>query len=158
MTTSRTRVTGIHVGIVVGKYTLDIHIYERNLYWQVDNTPEGIRSALYRIGRYTVARLVVEATGRYELELVSAAYDRGIPDVIAKPLVVRQFARATEQLAKTDKIDARIITEYGAVVQPRIRLQESKNIRFLKDLMARRRQLMEIRTKELNRQGIMGSG
>jgi transposase len=53
-------------------------------------------------------------------------------------------------------IDARIIAEYRAVVQPRIRMQESKNIRFLKDLMVRRRQLMEIRTKELNRQGIMG--
>jgi transposase len=158
MTNSRKRVTGIHVGVDVGKFTLDIHIYERNLHWQVDNTPDGIRSALNRIGRYTVSRLIVEATGRYELELVSAAYDRGIPVVIAKPLAVRQYARATEQLAKTDKIDARMIAEYGAVVQPRIRLQESKNIRFLKDLMTRRRQLMDIRTKELNREGIMGAG
>ena len=158
MTTSRKRVTGIHVGIDVGKYTLDIHIHERDLYWQVDNTPQGIRSALNRIGRYKVTRLVVEATGRYELELVGAAYDRGIPVVIAKPLAVRQFARSTGQLAKTDKIDARIIAEYGAVVQPRIRRQESKNIRILRDLMVRRRQLMEMRTKELNRQGIMGKG
>jgi transposase len=122
VTTSRTRVAGIHVGIDVGKYTLDIHICERNLYWQVDNTPEGIRSALNRIGRYTIARFVVEATGRYELEFVSADYDREIPVAIAKPLAVRQFACATEQLGKTDKIDARIIAEYGAVVQPRIRL------------------------------------
>lgn len=158
MTTSSTRVTGIHVGVDVGKFSLDIHIHERDLYWRVGNTPEGIRSALNRIGRYKVARLVVETTGRYEMELVSAAYDRGIPVVIAKPLAVRQVARATEQLAKTDKIDSRIIAEYGAVVQPRIRLQETKNIRFLKDLMVRRRQLTEIRTKELNRQGIMGNG
>ena len=158
MATSRTRVTGIHVGVDVGKFTLDIYIHERGLYWQVENTPEGIRSALNRIGRYKVFRLVVEATGRYELELVSAAYDRGIPVVIAKPSAVRQYARATEQLAKTDKIDARIIAEYGAVVQPRIRQQESKNIRFLRDLLVRRRQLMEMRTKELNRQGIMGAG
>ncbi|MET0052184.1 MAG: IS110 family transposase [Candidatus Thiodiazotropha sp.] len=110
------------------------------------------------VSRYTVSRLVVEATGRYELNLVSSAYDRGIPVVIAKPSAVRQYARATEQLAKTDKIDARIIAEYGAVVKPRIRHQESKNIRFLRDLLVRRRQLMEIRTKELNRNSIMGSG
>ena len=63
MTTSRTRVTGIHVGVDVGKFTLDIYIHERGLYWQVENTPEGIRSALNRIGRYKVFRLVVEATG-----------------------------------------------------------------------------------------------
>ena len=100
MTTSRTRVTGIHVGIDVGKFTLDIHIHERGLYWQVENNPEGIRSALTRICRYTVSRLVVEATGRYEMDLVSAAYDRGIPVVIAKPSAVRQYARATEQLVK----------------------------------------------------------
>jgi hypothetical protein len=64
MTTLSPRVTGIHVGTDVGKYTPDIPIYERDLYWQVDNTPEGIHSALNRIARYTVTRLVVEATGR----------------------------------------------------------------------------------------------
>jgi len=95
MTTSRKRVSGIHVGVDVGKFTLDIHIHERDLYWQVEKTSEGIRSALNRIGRYTVSRLIVEATGRYELDLVSAAYDRGIPVVIAKPSAVRQYARAT---------------------------------------------------------------
>lgn len=64
---------------------------------------------------------MVEATGRYEFNLVYAAYDRGILVVIAKPAAVRQFARATEQLAKTDKIDARVIAEYAATVKPRIR-------------------------------------
>jgi transposase len=69
MTTSRTRVTGIHVGVDICNFTLGIHIHERDLYWQADNTPEVIRSALNRIGRYTVAQLVLEATGRYKLDL-----------------------------------------------------------------------------------------
>lgn len=158
MTTSSQRVTGVSIGVDVGKYTLDIYIYERGLYWQVENTADGIRAALNRIGRYQVSRLVVEATGRYEFDMVCAAFDRGIPVVIAKPAAVRQYARATEQLAKTDKIDSRVIAEYAAVVKPRIRPHLSKNIRNLKDLLVRRRQLMEMRTKELNRQGIMGKG
>ncbi|MEW8394570.1 MAG: IS110 family transposase [Candidatus Thiodiazotropha sp.] len=158
MATIQKRVAGINIGVDVGKYTLDIHIYERGVYWQVDNTTEGIRAALNRITRYKVTRLVVEATGRYEFDLVHAAYDRGIPVVIAKPASVRQFARATEQLAKTDKIDARMIAEYAATVKPRIRSKMSENVRNLKDLLVRRRQLMEMRTKELNRRGIMGKG
>ena len=55
MTTSHTRDTGFHVGIDAGKQTLDVYIYECVLYWQVDNTPEGIRSALNRVSRHTVA-------------------------------------------------------------------------------------------------------
>lgn len=158
MATIQKRVAGVNIGVDVGKYTLDIHIYERGVYWQVDNSTEGIRAALNRIVRYKVSRLVVEATGRYEFDLVYAAFDRGIPVVIAKPAAVRQYARATEQLAKTDKIDARVIAEYAATVKPRIRSKMSENIRNLKDLLVRRRQLMEMRTKELNRQGIMGKG
>ncbi|MEW8256275.1 MAG: IS110 family transposase [Candidatus Thiodiazotropha taylori] len=158
MATIQKRVAGVNIGVDVGKYTLDIHIFERGVYWQVENTNEGIRAALNRIARYTVSRLVVEATGRYEFDLVYSAYERGIPVVIAKPAAVRQYARATEQLAKTDKIDARVIAEYAATVKPRIRSKMSENIRNLKDLLVRRRQLMEMRTKELNRQGIMGKG
>ncbi|MEW7975423.1 MAG: transposase [Candidatus Thiodiazotropha endolucinida] len=121
MATIQKRVAGVNIGVDIGKYTLDIHIYERVVYWQVANSTVVIRAALNRIGRYKVSRLVVEATGRYEFNLVYAAYDRGILVVIAKPVAVRQFARATEQLAKTDKIDARVIAEYAATVKPRIR-------------------------------------
>ncbi|MEW8338503.1 MAG: transposase [Candidatus Thiodiazotropha taylori] len=88
------------MGVDVGKYTLDIYIYEREIYWQVDNTTEGIRAALRRIAHYKVSRLVVEATGRYEFDLIYAAYERGITVVIAKPVSVRQFARATGQLTR----------------------------------------------------------
>lgn len=157
MTTSTKRVTGVNIGVDVGKHFLDFHIYERGIHWQVENTAEGIRCALNRVARYRVDRLVMEATGRYELCLAQAAFEKALPVIIAKPLSVRRYALATEQIAKTDKIDARIIAEYGAIVQPRISQNHGKNLRQIKDLLSRRRQLMEIRTKELNRAQIMGS-
>ena len=68
---------------------------------------------------YQVERLVMEATGRYEFNLAQAAYEKGIPVCIVKPLSVRRYAGAIDQLAKTDKIDAVLIAEFAAIVQPR---------------------------------------
>ena len=146
----------INVGVDVGKHTLDICIYEKQLYWQEDNTAEGITRILKRLSHYQVERLVMEATGRYEFELAQAAYGKGIPVCIAKPLSVRRYAGAVEQLAKTDRIDAGIIAEYAAVIQPRVTPQKSKNLIAIKDLITRRRQLVNLRTQEMNRKGIMG--
>jgi transposase len=105
---------------------------------------------------YRVERLVMEATGRYEFELAQAAYDSGLPVCIVKPLSVRRYAGAVEQLAKTDRIDAAIIAEYAAVVQPRTTPQKSKNLIAIKNLVVRRRQLINLRTQEMNRLSVMG--
>ena len=148
---------GINIGIDVGKFQLDIYLLERDLHFAVNNDDKGIRDALNRIKRYSVERIVLEATGRYELEFVTAAFDQGLPVCIVKPLAVRQFARASDQLAKTDKIDARIIAQFGQMMKPRFSLRQSKNQRLIKDLVVRRRQLINMRTMELNRQKIMGS-
>lgn len=148
--------TIINVGVDVGKHTLDICIHEKQLYWQEDNTPDGIKRILKRLSHYQVVRLVMEATGRYEFELAQAAYSKGLPVCIAKPLSVRRYAGAVEQLAKTDKIDAGIIAQYAAVIQPRATPQKSKNLIAIKNLIARRRQLVNLRTQEMNRKGIMG--
>ncbi len=156
MATMKMSDTGVNIGVDVGKHFLDFHIHERDLHWQEQNSPEGIRSALNRIGRYRVNRLVVEATGRYELPLVDAAFEKNLPVVIAQPLQVRRFAGAINQLAKTDKIDAAVISEFGAKVQPLVSHSVGKNIRYIRDLIARRRQLIEMLVKEKNRQKIMG--
>ena len=108
----------INVGVDVGKQFLDIHIYEKDLYWQEENTAQGIKSLLKRLARYEVERLVMEATGRYEFNLAQAAYEKNIPVCIVKPLAVRRYAGVIDQLAKTDKIDAALIAEFAAVVQP----------------------------------------
>lgn len=156
MANLKKRKTIINVGVDVGKHTLDICIHEKQLYWQEENTAEGITRILKRLSHYQVERLVVEATGRYEFELAQSAYSKGIPVCIAKPLSVRRYAGAVEQLAKTDKIDAGIIAQYAAVIQPRVTPQKSKNLIAIKNLITRRRQLVNLRTQEMNRKGIMG--
>ena len=156
MTNTKTRKTVVNVGVDVGKISLDIVIHEKALHWQAPNSPEGIRAVLKRLSYYQVERLVMEATGRYEFELAHAAYGKGLPVVIAKPLSVRRYAGAVEQLAKTDRIDAAIIAEYAAVVKPRATPKKSKNLIAIKNLLARRRQLVNLRTQEMNRRQIMG--
>jgi len=156
MTNKITRKSIINVGVDVGKASLDVVIHEKQIHWQEDNTEQGIKRILKRLSHYRVERLVMEATGRYEFELAEAAYHRGLPVCIAKPLSVRRYAGAVEQLAKTDKIDAAIIAEYAAVVKPRISPRKSKNLIAIKNLVARRRQLVNLRTQEMNRKSIMG--
>jgi len=148
--------TIVNVGVDVGKHFLDVCIYEKQLYWQEENTPEGIMRILKRLSHYQVERLVMEATGRYEFDLAQAAYSKGVPVCIAKPLSVRRYAGAVDQLAKTDKIDAGIIAQFAAVIQPRVTPQKSKNLIAIKNLITRRRQLVNLRTQEMNRINIMG--
>jgi len=148
--------SSVNVGVDVGKTFLDVCIHEKQLHFQEDNTAKGIQAILKRLAYYKVERLVVEATGRYEFALAEAAYLKELPVCIMKPLSIRRYAGAVEQLAKTDKIDAAIIAEFAAVIKPKPTPQKSKNLIAIKDLLARRRQVMEMRTQELNRVKIMG--
>lgn len=156
MTNLKKKKSSVNVGVDVGKWMLDICIYEKSIHWQDENTPEGIKRILKRLAYYNIERLVMEATGRYQLNLATAAYEKAIPVCIIKPLSIRRYAGAIEQLAKTDKIDAQVIAEFAAVVQPPPTPQISKNLRAIKDLLSRRRQIMEMRTQELNRSKVMG--
>lgn len=156
MTISRKRKALINVGVDVSKETLDICIHEKSLYWQEPNTHEGVRALLNRLAHYQVERLVMEATGRYQLLLAEQAYLKSIPVCIMKPLVIRRYAGAIDRLAKTDKIDAALIGEFAAVIKPRPTPAKSKKLILIRDLLARRRQVMEMRTQELNRLQIMG--
>lgn len=158
MTNQKLTKSRVNVGVDIGKWNLDICIHEKELVWQVENTPEGIRSLMNRLSRYHVERIVMEATGRYEFALAEAAYDKGLPVCVAKPASVRKYAGAIEQLAKTDRIDAQVIAEYAAVIKPRVTPEKSKNLIAIKDLLARRRQILSLRTQEINRRHIMDGG
>lgn len=155
MTTKAKSHLWVNVGIDVGKAQLDIHIYERDISFSVNNDKAGIRQALGRLGRFQVVRLVLEATGRYERALVEMSLDKGLPVVITNPLHIRRYAGAIGQLAKTDAIDARLIAEYGAIVQPPVREHHSREVLKIKDYLVRRRQLIEMLTMEKNRHHIM---
>ena len=154
--TNKKEKTGINVGVDVGKYQLDFYLWERDKHFAVENSERGIREAVIILNRYKIARVVMEATGRYEMAFASAAFDKGFPVCIVRPVLIRQFARAADQLAKTDRIDAQIIARFGAVMTPRETVQKSKNLQLIKDMVVRRRQLLAVRTKELNREKIMG--
>lgn len=146
----------VNVGVDVGKTHLDVFIYEKNSYFQVSNDASGIKQIMKRLAYYRVERLVMEATGRYEFSLAEAAFVKGLPVCIVQPLAIRRYAGAIGQLAKTDRIDAQLIAEFAAVIQPRTTPQKSRSLIKIKDLLARRRQIMGMRTKELNRIKIMG--
>ena len=146
----------INVGVDIGKQFLDVYIHEKKIHWQEENSSQGIKRILKRLAHYQVERLVMEATGRYEFNLAEAAHSNGLPVCIVKPLSVRRYAGAIEQLAKTDKIDATVIAQFATVIKPVVTPQKSKNLIAIKSLIARRRQLMGLRTQELNRTAIMG--
>lgn len=156
MTNLKKSKTVINVGVDVGKSTLDIYIHEKQMHWQDENSKAGIHRILKRLAYYRVERLVMEATGRYEFQLAQAAYQKGLPVCIVKPLAVRRYAGAISQTAKTDKLDAALIAEFAAVVQPVPTPRKSRNLIAIKDLITRRRQVMGMRTQELNRLQIMG--
>jgi transposase len=145
------KMSGTHIGIDIGKDALDICVYESDQYWQESNTEIGIRRLTKRLNRFCITRLLVEATGGYERALVEAAIEQSIPVIIVQPIQVRQFAKAQGVFAKTDKIDARLIAEYGVMLQPEVKALPGIKVRRVKDLLARKRQLNEMRTQEMNR-------
>jgi len=116
----------VNVGVDIGKSQLDLYLHEEKIHFSVENNPKGIRRAISRLKPYPIGRIVVEATGRYEHDFVEAALDKGLPVIIANPLQVRRYAGAVGLLAKTDKIDCRLIAEYAAVIKPEVRKHKSK--------------------------------
>lgn len=140
-----------NIGIDIGKTFLDIHILELDRYWQIYNCDEDIKGLIKTLRRYNLTRIVVEATGGYERKLVEALAEADMPVIVVQPMNIRQFAKAQGVLAKTDKMDARIIAQFGAIMQPEVRSIGSKKVRYIRDLLARKRQLTEARTQELNR-------
>ena len=151
MTNANIRSDQRNIGIDIGKDTLDIVVYETDKHWQVANRAEGIKSLMRQLKRYRLTRVLVEATGGYERGLVEACTEHGLPLIVVQPIQVRQFARAQGVLAKTDKIDARMIALFGLKMQPEPRRLPGKKVRAVRDLLARKRQLNEMRTQELNR-------
>jgi len=133
----------VNIGIVVGKHVLDVYIHERDIHLQANNDADGIRKLLGRLNRYQVARIVVEATGRYERELAVAAFEKELPVIVVNPLHIRRYAGAISQLAKTYKIDAQVIAQYAAIIKPEARAQFGPEQRKIKDLLVRRRQSIE---------------
>ena len=139
------------VGVDVAKNTLDIAVSNLKETRQFNNDHQGITSAVHYISSLKTARIILEATGHYEMPLAASLQTSRLPVVIVNPRQVRDFARATGVLAKTDSIDARILALFGLQVKPEIRLLRDQKAREMGNLLARRRQLIEMLTAEHNR-------
>ena len=138
-------------GIDVAKDKLDVHLWPLGLSFTADNTPGGIAALVERLRPHAVRLAVLEATGRYERRAAFALIDAGFQVAVVNPRQPRDFARAANQLAKTDRIDARILAWFGAVIGPRASEKPAENRLILDELVARRLQLVQLITAEGNR-------
>jgi transposase len=142
---------GLFWGVDVASDKLDLGCYEGAEIVSVENSAEGIERLLALVQQQPTALIVVEATGGYEVPLVAALAEAKLPVVRINPRQLRAFGTAIGQLAKTDAIDAGLIARYGAQVRPALRPLPTEKQRFFADFAARRRQLVVLRTAELNR-------
>lgn len=141
----------VHVGVDVAKQHLDVAWSDDDPVRRFSNDPTGHAELIEQFQDKTVERIVVEATGGYERTVVAELMAHALPIIVVNPRQVRDFARATGQLAKTDAIDARIIARFAAVVQPDVRPLPDEKARVLQEKLARRRQLVQMVTAESNR-------
>jgi len=139
------------IGIDVSQAMLDVAVYPTREHWQVANDAAGIAELVERVVALAPDRVVLEATGGYELAALAALGIAGAAVVAVNPRQVREFARATGQLAKTDVLDAHTLALFAARIQPQLRALPDAATRELSGLLARRRQLIEMRTAESNR-------
>ena len=139
------------VGVDVAKSTLDVAVSDSGETRQFANDDEGISQAARYIASLKPARVIIEATGSLEMPLAAALQADNLPVVVINPRQVRDFARATGILAKTDSIDARLLALFGVRIKPEIRLLPGRNAREMHNLLTRRRQLIEMLTAERNR-------
>lgn len=141
----------INVGVDTGKYQLDIYLRPIDIYFSVSNDEKGIQEALNTIKKYTVERIIIEATGRLEMPFIMACAKAKLPFVIANPIHIKRFAGAIGQRAKTDKLDAQLIAHYGESIKPKLSQLKPENTQAMSDLVARRNQLLIMQTMEKNR-------
>jgi len=140
-----------NVGIDVSQGTLDVAVCPGGEQWQLTNDDAGIGQLVERLRTLQPVRIVLEATGGYELAAVAALGIGGLPVVVVNPRQVRDFARSTGQLAKTDALDAQVLALFAARIQPQLRPLPDATTRELSAVLARRRQLIDMRTAETNR-------
>jgi transposase len=142
-----------HLGIDISKGTWDVHLLEEGRAWSSPTTSADLTKLLTQLKPF-VGRsfIVMEATGGLEKPLAAALIDAGHRVAIVNPRQVRDFAKGMGILAKTDRIDAKGLAIFGEKVQPRLAKKPTENEAELEALIVRRRQLVGIRTEELNRQ------
>ena len=141
----------VFVGIDVAKAEFVIAIRPSGERWTATNDEEGIQRLVTRLGEAAPVLVVLEATGGYERPVVGALATARLPVVVANPRQVRDFARATGQLAKTDRLDADTLALFAERVRPEPRALPDDSAQALDALLTRRRQILGMVAAERNR-------
>jgi transposase len=141
----------IFVGIDISKAWLDIAVHEREEVFRTSNDETGIASLVKRLKKLKATLIVLEPTGGFEMLVVAELTHAGLPAAVVNAKRVRDFARATGQLAKTDKLDAKVLAHFAAAVRPAVRNLRNEEEEQLAALLTRRRQIIDMLTVEKNR-------
>lgn len=144
------------VGIDVAKARLDVATRPGDEAWWVANDAAGLAGLAERLRGLGPALVVLEATGGLELPVAAALAAAGLAVAVVNPRQVREFARATGRLAKTDRLDARVLAHFAAAVRPEPRPLPDAAARELGALVARRRQVLEMLVAERHRRRTAG--
>lgn len=139
------------VGIDVSKDRLDVHVLPQDQAFAVARDGRGLSELVTRLGAVSPDLVAIEATGGFETVAAAALAGAGLPLVVVNPAQVRHFAKALGQRAKTDPIDAAVIARFAAATQPAVRPLPDAATQMLADLVARRRQIVEMIAAEKNR-------
>ena len=139
-----------YVGIDVAKEMLDVALRPTGERWRVAHDEQGLAQLVATLAALAPAPalVVLEATGGLELELVAALAAAALPVVVVNPRQVRDFARATGTLAKTDALDAAVLAHFAEAVRPPQRPLSDAQTQTLRQLLTRRRQLVVMRVAE----------
>ena len=141
------------VGIDVSKHRLDVEVSPAGISWSVSYDESGLNKLLKGLANLAIERIVIEATGGLETQIVCLLAEQKFPVVVINPRQVRDFAKATGQLAKTDRLDAAVLAKFAELIRPPVRPLKSDDEQVLNALLTRRRQLMDMLIAENNRVG-----
>ena len=141
------------VGIDVSKAQVDVAVRPTGRRWVMSYDEAGSKELVSQMVDLGPALVLLEATGGLELPLVAALAAAALPVVVVNPRQVRDFARATGTLAKTDSLDAAVLAHFADAVRPSVRPLRDAEAQVLNSLTARRRQVMTMLVSEKNRLG-----
>jgi transposase len=134
----------IFVGIDVSKDRLDVHVHPSDEAFSVERNGAGLDALSQRLLPLSVSLIAVEATGGFETVVAAALAGAGLPLVVVNPAQVRSFANALGKRAKTDRVDAAVIARFIQATKPQVRPLPDEATRMLADLVARRRQIIQM--------------
>jgi len=143
--------SGICVGIDISKSHLDIFIPGEEGAFRVEYTDAGLAELLEKLSQNDVALVVMEATGKLEAVCATTLANKKIPVAVVNPRQVRDFARSTGRLAKTDAIDAEMISRFGEAIEPAAKEVRNEDEERFDELLTRRRQVLAMTITEKNR-------